>query len=365
MNNTTPIDISFPEPKEGEDTITFDIHYDPSPEGMESKEKTRLVIIHDTDADGVSAAWCIKQGFSSEYTETVCIPQRAGINNIPEGLLPDDTVFLVDRTYPWITLIELSRLVFQVTVLDHHKSAKESLYIDAFKTVACNVLVDENRLEVSYNNIYMDIDLTHSACMLTWLYVVENDPADIQPPWFISYIEDRDMWWFKLPHSKEINAGMYHLGNTFENYDNWYSRCTGIVFRVADERSCAITGSIVLAIQQRIIEGIAHGPTVSRGFISRPDSDPVIDGTFNRVQYTTAVVCCPFSLISDLGDYMLNCTKEGFIKPDVVIVYNRDVEKGGYIYSIRSKSNMLWFAGTMGGGGHPNACGFTSDILLW
>ena len=97
------------------------------PEPANEPTPHRLVIIHDTDADGIAAAWCINRGFKDEYTEVILIPQRSGINIIPEGLLPTDDVFMVDRTYPWDTLVELYQQVFSVTVIDHHKSAPTAL----------------------------------------------------------------------------------------------------------------------------------------------------------------------------------------------------------------------------------------------
>jgi oligoribonuclease NrnB/cAMP/cGMP phosphodiesterase (DHH superfamily) len=333
-------------------------------ESEQKPTQSRLVIIHDTDADGIAAAWCIKQGFSGEHSETVCIPQRAGINDIPEGLLPDDTVYLVDRTYPWVTLVELSKLVFQVTVIDHHKSAKEQLYKDAVQSGLYELEfynnVDGNGIDgartylhITYANLVVAVDVDNSACMLAWSYVRENATVHrTEPPWFISYIEDRDMWWFKLPFSKEINAGLHFKGHTFENYHKWLANQL-YWSNNTDKEHCISVGSIVLATQQRIIEGIAHGPTVSWWMLKNP--------VIPHQEYLTAMVCCPFSLISDLGNYMLTCDKEGYEKPDVVLVYNWDVVKKCYIYSIRSVVDMLWLAQLYGGGGHPKACRFSTE----
>ena len=89
----------------------------------------RVFIIHDTDADGICAAWCIGNLYSNREKkyEIVYFPQRAGIDVIPEDLRPTDIVYLLDRCYPPDMLMEVSAMVKRFTVLDHHKSALDKL----------------------------------------------------------------------------------------------------------------------------------------------------------------------------------------------------------------------------------------------
>lgn len=331
--------------------------------------KTRLVIIHDTDADGIAAAWCIRYGFGSDHSEVLCIPQRAGINTIPEGLLETDTVFLVDRTYHWSVLLELAEKVFSITVLDHHKSAKDQYVKDAIESGLYELEdydSDSETLKIDYANIYISMDVNHSACMLAWNYSQHNaidlDPAITEAPWFIKYIEDRDMWWFRLSDSKAANAGIHHIGNTFDNYDSWV-KCEQIGYNRDFIKPDFIStiksiGKIVLDAQLNIIKGIAHGPTVMPGKLTVS----VVPYTFKSEYLYVYLLCCPFTLISDLGDYMLNCEDPSYIRPDVIIVYNYLAGEDKYVYSIRSKQDMLWLAKLYGGGGHPQACGFTTSV---
>lgn len=342
---------------------------------------TRLVIIHDTDGDGIAAAWCIDKGFKDEYSEVLLIPQRAGVDTIPEGLLETDSVYMVDRTYPWDTLISLSQQVFSVTVIDHHKSAMNRYT----ETEAYQVGLDSqcvtytaSSIQFDYSNITVKIDTTHSACMLAHWWVMEHgtDPdTSVDVPWFISYIEDRDIWKWELPNSKEINAGMHYYGHTFERYDAMNSgQCLVETTKTHIEQ----VGAIVLQTQLNIIKSIAHGPTVAfKQLILEecwttgmpPKRVPCDDRVLNF-----AILCCPFTLISDLGSYCLNysavddiaeCASNGkiakpFEVPDVVLCYNEtDL---GFTYSIRSKHDMIWLAKMFGGGGHPAACGFSSSV---
>lgn len=356
------------------------VESDDTPKPLESLEgykvvQPRLVIIHDTDADGMSSAWCIQNGFKHHYSEVVLIPQRAGINTIPEGLLLEDEVYLVDRTYPWDTLLQLAELVFCVTVIDHHKSALDDY---RNKTEVCadteTLILTASSIHFDYANITVLIDTNHAACMLCWRWSYERGcySDTLEAPWFIQYIEDRDIWAWKLPNSKEINAGMHYLGHTFEQYDQYYMDYCEPSFYHNDLRCL---GTIVLQTQLNTIKSIAHGPTVrcqvlDIKYVILPSNSDL----FGKNTLKFAILCCPFTLISDLGSYMLNYsvidsivesgdnnkTAIPFEVPDVVLCYN-EVEDG-YIYSIRSKNDMVWLAKLHGGGGHPNASGFKSTV---
>jgi hypothetical protein len=334
---------------------------------------SRLVIIHDTDADGIASAWLLNKFIGPQHDEVLLIPQRAGGDDpLYELLTENDSVFLVDRTYPLPTLCALGLLVHSITVIDHHKSradeyvAEPTVNSDAVKSLE---LVETEKdgttklqkIYFEYENISVLVDTTHSACMLTHFYCMEHaDNVPVTPYWFISYIEDRDMWWFKLPDSKEINAGLHYWKHDFSRYDIY---ADGYTYNSQnfDKRSICSDGTIVLAAQLQIIKRLAHGPTVFYHDMFKTllyqTVPPELHG---KNSLKAALVCCPFELISDLGNYMLHCTDEGFEQPEVVICYNYLAESAQYVYSIRSKVPMDWFAAANGGGGHPYAAGFKS-----
>lgn len=345
--------------------------------------KNRLVIIHDTDADGKAAAWVIAKWFGVEAANNILfIPQRAGENIIPNGLTEYDAVYLVDRTYPWDVLKELSTKVASVTVLDHHKSAidhyaeqddvnsDDANFLELVETEKDGVAVLK-KIYFEFNNVYVLIDTAHSACMLAHLYALEHSACENMPitaPWFVRYIEDRDLWKFELPDSKEINAAMWLLGVEQGNMDVWF-KC-----QEDDNQAVALDyidnmksiGTAVIKTQMKTIEKLAKGPTVSYRLIREAlwHTSLVPPELHGKQHITVSLVCCPFDLISDLGNYMLNCYDTDFARSEVVICYNYmlDKELPYYTYSIRSKIPMDWFAKAKGGGGHPLACGFKSSL---
>ncbi len=331
---------------------------------------SRLVIIHDTDADGISSAWLLNRFIGPQHDSVLLIPQRAGEDNPPyDQLTEDDNVFLVDRTYPLSTLVNMGRCVNSVTVIDHHKSRLDEYAqeptVNSDDVKALDLA--PSKIYFEYSNVSVLVDTTHSACMLTHFYCMEHaDNIPVTPYWFISYIEDRDMWWFKLPDSREINAGMYYVTNLyhkslFDHLDhiiNLGSESTGSYVMMLMN-----TGITVLGTQLNIIKHLAHGPTVFRTEITKAlYTSKVPKELEGKSSLTVALLCCPFELISDLGNYMLHCTDEGYEQPEVVMCYNYLAVGSQYVYSIRSKVPMDWFAKANGGGGHPYAAGFRSSI---
>lgn len=328
---------------------------------------SRLVIIHDTDADGISSAWLLNRFIGPQHDSVLLIPQRAGEDAIPDGLTMLDDVYLVDRTYPLDVLLLMRHLVNSITVLDHHKSRMDEY--------AAEPLVnsdDVKALDLSPSKIYFEyhdlkvlVDTAHSACMLAHFYCMEHaDNVPVTPYWFISYIEDRDMWWFKLPNSKEISAALHYVTSSYHKSlaDHLDHICQLTDRSAASYEMMMInTGRTVLGTQLNIIKHLAHGPTVIHPEITKAlytnKVPPELEG---KNSLKVAMLCCPFELISDLGNYMLHCTDEGFEQPEVVMCYNYIAESAQYVYSIRSKVPMDWFAKANGGGGHALACGFKS-----
>lgn len=325
---------------------------------------SRLVVVHDVDADGISSAWLLNRFIGPQHDSVLLIPQRAGEDTLPEQeLFLTDNVYLVDRTYPLILLLRLRRLVSTITVLDHHKSRMDEYAAEPLvNSDAISALdLSPSKIYFEYHDLKVLVDTTHSACMLTHFYCMEHaDNVPVTPYWFIRYIEDRDMWWFKLHNSREINAGLHYCGNIPNNYDQYAedplpSRLSTTVDEIYK------VGVVVLQTQLNIIKHLAHGPTVIHTEMTKAlytnKVPPELEG---KNSLRVAMLCCPFELISDLGNYMLHCTDEGYEQPEVVMCYNYIAEPSHYVYSIRSKVPMDWFAKANGGGGHALACGFKS-----
>ena len=339
---------------------------------------SRLVIIHDTDADGICAAWCISRGFLevedwNNPDKCLFIPQRAG-NNIPplEDLKPSDTVYMVDRTYPVETMLDVANRVSFLHVLDHHKSALEDIsnYFTENPEACKHILVCPSSVKVETFNARLIIDTQLSACGLALDYAYayscatrHNKSFCNNLPWFVEYVQDRDLWQWKLPMSRELNTAIYCSDPSIELFDKLH---VDQAFVKPTMGSLIMVGEGALTLQNKLVKSIAESNIINFFHTSSI--------TQNTSLELVAMLPCPFSLISEVGAYLLNQDTDRGVKPTVVICYNEMFEleefhnrpisssQQGYMYSMRSAISTVDFAKGMGGGGHPNACGFTSSI---
>jgi len=105
-----------------------------------------------------------------------------------------DTLIMVDFSFPLATLKSMAFKLKKLVVLDHHKSAMEDLK-DA-----------EAMLKEMYTNCETNIvfDMGKCGCRLAWEYF--NEVARL--PILLGYVEDRDLWQWKLEDSHDINAAI-------------------------------------------------------------------------------------------------------------------------------------------------------------
>ena len=318
----------------------------------------RLVIIHDVDADGYAAAWCIKTYLEKRYSSVLTIPQEAGVNHIPPELLTGDVVYMVDRSYPWHILKEMATRVDVVYVLDHHKSAMESyrqhpdLNSDEADKQEYTVDIDNNVIyfKASWKNIVVEFDLNKSACGMAHYHCLHNFGIRVpeRAPWFVEYIQDRDLWKFLLANSREINAGIHYYGFSFDQLDN-YNRDVLWLNKLNE------VGTVALEVKTSLCKLIAESSAL---YYHETNTEVLRSNVvLTDEKLKLAIVPCSFVLTSMLGDYILNNKVNDNDPPYAVIIYEQQGD-GTYKYSLRSKSDVLWIAEAFKGGGHPNACGF-------
>ena len=58
-------------------------------------------------------------------------------------------------------------------------------------------------------------DMERSGAGLTWDYFYPGRPR----PWLIDYVEDRDLWRFKIEDAEVVNAYISTIPYTFEAWD--------------------------------------------------------------------------------------------------------------------------------------------------
>lgn len=179
-----------------------------------------LVIYHANCADGFSAAWVFHDFYEGLNKPVGFLGAELGIDFHP-GVYskpPPDctgrTVYLVDFSYKKEVVKQICAVAAHVILIDHHKTAINDLF------PLQDVASDEFQ-----SNFSWFVDLDRSGAMLAWDYLHNPNGAKlgdygyVQPPRLLEHVQDRDLWKFKLPRTREIQAAVFSYEYTFENWD--------------------------------------------------------------------------------------------------------------------------------------------------
>ena len=174
---------------------------------------SKMCIYHGNCADGFGAAYAVWKWDSQVEFFPGVYQQEA----------PDVTgkdVILVDFCYKLDVIETLAKQARTITILDHHKSAAEDLDVYAHPAPD-NVLAltfDEfanYASTVGVPNIRSFFDMERSGAMIAWNFF----HPDTQPPLLIEHIQDRDLWRFALPGTREIQACVFSYPYDFQVWD--------------------------------------------------------------------------------------------------------------------------------------------------
>lgn len=258
--------------------------------------------------DGFCSAWCIRRAFPA----ATFLPVNYG------GDMPDVTgqrVFFVDFCPTEGQLRGFLRTNPEVTVLDHHATAEPLL------------------TSVRADNLHVVFDKTKSGGRLAWEYVAGRSKwNDIDnPPWLVAYTEDRDLWRWKLPYSREINAALRLVPLDFAEWDELHLK---------DAFSLVSQGRAVLQRDAEIVEShVRHAVPVQVGLHTVPGVNATV-------------------LMSEIGHEL----SKGH---PFSATYFDDLKAGVRRWSLRSQPDGIdvgEVAKSLGGGGHKHAAGFEQAL---
>lgn len=247
--------------------------------------------------DGFAAAWIVRKvlGDGVEFVGGVYDQQ-------PPEIEPESTVYIVDFSYPRDVLLAMTE-GSEVVVLDHHKSAQANLAGLPFA----------------------QFDMNRSGAMMTWDYFCQGK----RPPEIIDYIQDRDLWRFELPQSKEVNAALFSYPMEFPTFDI----LAGIPAHIL-----AGEGVTLLRQRQKHIDSFVRGWSVS---------EVEIGG------YTVPCLNCPRFLASEV----LHTLAKGY--PFAASYFDSADNRSFELRSADDGVDVSEIARLYGGGGHQHAAGFT------
>lgn len=269
------------------------LHMPAQKSNRRSPKPPTIVLYHAECADGFGGAWAIWRRFP----DAKFIPVKHG--NSPPPNLRNERIVIVDFSYDRATLGAMARQTESLLVLDHHITAEKALA----------------GLPYAY------FDMKKSGAVLAWEWAHE------QPvPWILNYIQDKDLWTWALPSSREINAAIASYPFDFQLWNNF------------KQQELEREGRAILRYEHELIGKLAAQSVL--------------------VEFQNELVPCAQSavLTSQIGERL------SADAPFCIIWHDRD---GRRYFSMRSRedgTDVGAIAASFGGGGHTHAAGFSIPL---
>jgi len=295
------------------------------------------VLYHAGCGDWQTSRACVADGFGGAYAFWSKLKQNQSVEYIGCGHYPNEklitemcghNVVMVDICFEKDFMLKLEKVCNRLIVLDHHKTTPEQL--------------PQSLQE------YSIVDMTKSGCALAWEYcyglqaLAESEdqyqewlsgarPKQEPLPLFLAYIQDRDLWAWKLPETKAFTTAFYgSIPFEFEEYHRFRSESE--VVKMINK------GNTILEYNNKQIENLLRG-TYETTFLG----------------YQVAVVESGMYQ-SELGS-SLNA-RDGI---DFAMIWRYNHHDDNIKVCLRSKDHKVdvsEIAKCFGGGGHRNVSGF-------
>jgi oligoribonuclease NrnB/cAMP/cGMP phosphodiesterase (DHH superfamily) len=305
-----------------------------------------LCIYHAGCADGFAAALVVREAYKHlpsnlQVPDCNFVPMQYG--QVPEWLTEEavnaeqrlfQIIYIVDFSFPLQLLAKMAKIARTVRVFDHHKTFKEML-----TQASQEGYVFPENLSINFNPDMCGAQIVAEAL----------DVKDIHKV-LIDYVGDRDLWKFKLPQSKAVNAVVQNTPRTFEDYRHLSRNVTFNFSQLVAQ------GDIILGIEKKQLDYLE---TLAR---------PIEIEAGAGVKHRGLVINAPALFSSELGNRLAQKATFG-------ATYFQD-SKGDTVFSLRSVGDfdVSNLAKAYGGGGHKNAAGFKlsnpqgttfSGVTIW
>lgn len=282
-----------------------------------------ICLYHADCTDGFGAAWAIWR----RWPTCAFIPAEYG-SPLDLDDIEGKNILFVDFSAPAETLRAMvaedkANSASSVVVIDHHKSAKAALAGLPTFTGDMDFLDPEDPILVWF-------DMEKSGARMAWEFAHGADDV----PDMICLIEDRDLWRFRFPCTKQFIAALNSFPQDFQVWDR-------LMLRV-----------------DTLIEG---GEPILRAQAATVETMLKQVYTGDLAGHTIPLVNAPKQFASDICHRLLE------LNPTVPFVASWFRRADGLLeFSLRSEDHRMdvsEVAAAFGGGGHRNAAGFQLAIV--
>lgn len=274
-----------------------------------------VCIYHANCDDGFAAAYAVWKRFGDDVDFVAC-----QYGQEPPDIMGADAL-IVDFSFKKDVLAAFAANQKRVIVLDHHKTAEAEL-ADFVRLNCVGGPLTKERCDRLIEGVGVHFDMNKSGARLAWEYCFGNEDM---PEWFAA-IEDRDLWRFARPYTKEICIAIRSFPREFHVWDKF----------AASQLQSEGKGI------QRYVDMIVSN---------------ICDTAFEEeiAGHKVPVAACSYDFVSETAHQLLKRNPKAPFAACVVRSYE------GVTYSLRSADDRMdvsEIAKSKGGGGHRNAAGF-------
>lgn len=275
-------------------------------QNLNSKLK-KLCIYHNNCLDGFGAAWAVRDALGNE------VDFYPGIHQQSPPAVKDRDVILVDFSYKRDVLEEMLETATSIIILDHHITAEEDL----------SALLNSGKINGVFN-------MNKSGAMLAWQWF----NPERQAPKLIEYIQDRDLWLFKLVGTREINAALSSYPFDFKIWDK------------------------LMASTEQELEALKRDGTAIERKLQKDINELISSGIrrMNIAGYDVPVLNVSSAYVSDAGHIM------SLGEPFAACYWDHPEGRSFSLRSSEKGIDVADVAKKYGGGGHTKAAGFTMEV---
>ncbi len=319
-----------------------------------------IIFYHGNCTDGVASAWVYKN-----YLKT----QEGNIENVQ--FMPvfygkqapnvnGKNIAIFDFSWKSDILIEMIKQCKSYILIDHHKTAIENLHLLFYhkdKDLGEAILIGskiQNEEEINEEDVqslselnfneHFIIDMNYCGCVLVWKWLYGNLN---NLPLFLKYIQDRDLWKWELPNSREFSTGFFYKAEwskIFKTFDEIFETELTEKLYVDLFIESGKNFKIVLDKDNNRIAKSSHG------FFWNPYHDKNLTLKIQIVNHSTSY--------SDIGEKIL----EIYPHSDIACVWTFKPWDKTWDFHLRSRTSesvdVSKIAKFFSGGGHLHASSF-------
>ncbi len=305
----------------------------------------KILILSHRDADGITSAvsyiynYLEKNNLSRnlkniyKYSDIVDYEHGEDLKKIFSKKKIDlknySQMIITDLSFPQETMLSFYyHFKENLILIDHHKRSDEEIDLALSKK---NIKINGIR------------DPKYAACFLVWKYFKKDSAPD-----FVKYIQDLDLWAFKLPDTKYFIAGLEDFKGTFTKKTiNYVLKHLDFDYFNIEKQKIIEKGKVVVEHQTKNIkEQLYYGKIIN--FYGRK----------------TFIINTLF-FASVFADVFFKEKKYKNI--EIIIIWYKEYKTGKFKFSLRkrkeSKVDLSLIAKDFNGGGHPGASAFTLNSL--